>query len=102
MIHNSKNCCSGAIYRSQNNLTVCYTDRTMKIPFTQSGYDELIQEQTRLQEKRKETVVSLSRAREMGDLSENGLYKAAKMELGGIDRRLRQINYLLRFASIVE
>ena len=30
----------------------------------------------------------------MGDLSENGLYKAAKMELGNIDRQIRHFqNY---------
>jgi transcription elongation factor GreA len=73
-----------------------------QIPFTQKGYDDMKSEQQRLQEKRKETVASLSRAREMGDLSENGLYKAAKMELGSIDRQLRRIAYLLRFAQIIE
>jgi len=72
-----------------------------QIPFTQEGYDDMKNDRLRLQEKRKETVISLSRAREMGDLSENGLYKAAKMELGSIDRQLRRIDNLLRYAHIV-
>ena len=31
----------------------------------------------------------------MGDLSENGLYKAAKFELGNIDRTLRQLSHYI-------
>lgn len=59
-------------------------------------------EQVRLLQKRKETLVSLSRAREMGDLSENGLYKASKMELGSINRQLGRISHLLRNAQVIE
>lgn len=73
-----------------------------KIPFTKEGYENLKNEKTLLDEKRKETIISLSRAREMGDLSENALYKAAKMELGGIDRRLRRNAHLIRYAEITE
>jgi transcription elongation factor GreA len=31
----------------------------------------------------------------MGDLSENGLYKAAKFELGNIDRTLRRLSHFI-------
>lgn len=52
--------------------------------------------------RRKETVTSLTRAREMGDLSENGLYKAAKFELGQIDGRIRHVNRLIQDGKVVQ
>lgn len=66
-----------------------------KIPFTKEGLEKLKKDLEKLVEKRKDTVKSLSRAREMGDLSENGLYKAAKSELADVDRSLRKIKYFL-------
>lgn len=55
-----------------------------------------------LSEKRKSAVVALRTAREMGDLSENGAYKAARFELTTIDRELRRLVYLLQMGEIVE
>lgn len=72
------------------------------IIFTKDGYEKLQSELENLKKKRLETLESLKRAREMGDLSENGLYKAARFELGNIDRRTRQINHLLANAEIKE
>ncbi len=72
------------------------------IPFTKEGYQQLKVEQQHLTEKRKETVEHLRKAREMGDLSENGYYKAAKFELGQIDRRLRKLVELIRYGTIVQ
>ncbi len=72
------------------------------IPFTKVGYENLKKEQQELLVKRKETVVSLRKAREMGDLSENGYYKAAKFELGNIDRRLRRLEEYIRYGKIIE
>lgn len=40
-------------------------------------------------------------AREMGDLSENAGYHAAKERLGYIDRRTRHLKLMLRFAEVV-
>ncbi len=54
-----------------------------------------------LTEKRVGVVVNLRTAREMGDLSENGAYKAARFELSAIDRELRRLNFLLRFGEVV-
>lgn len=68
--------------------------------FTKEGFEKLQTEQKELIEKRKITVDHLRRAREMGDLSENGYYKAAKFELGQLDRRLRQVKFLLQTARI--
>ena len=60
--------------------------------FTKEGLDKVKKEYSQVLEKRKEAVETLKRAREMGDLSENGLYKAAKFELGNIDRTLRRLS----------
>jgi transcription elongation factor GreA len=38
----------------------------------------------------------------MGDLSENGLYKAAKMELSNIDRQIRHLKNLIAYGRISE
>jgi len=43
-----------------------------------------------------EAVKELVVARNMGDLSENGAYKAARFRLSGIDRRLRYLEGVLR------
>lgn len=72
------------------------------IKFTREGYQKLEADWQTLTEKRKGTVVSLRTAREMGDLSENGAYKAARFELSDIDRRLRRLKFLLRFGQIAE
>lgn len=45
-------------------------------------------------------VANLRTAREMGDLSENGAYKAARFELSSIDRELRRLAYLLRYGAV--
>lgn len=72
------------------------------IPFTQEGYQKVVTEIEQLEEQRKEVLIRLQAAREMGDLSENGAYKAARWELGGIDRRLRELNRLKLLGRVVE
>ncbi len=71
-----------------------------KIKFTAEGYNKVKNEFDRLTEKRKEAVVSLRTAREMGDLSENGAYKAARFQLSDIDRQLRWLRYQIRFGVV--
>ncbi|HET9946901.1 MAG TPA: transcription elongation factor GreA [Patescibacteria group bacterium] len=73
-----------------------------KIIFTKDGLDAVVKEKEELLLKRPGVVKDLSKAREMGDLSENGAYKAAKMELGRIDARLRHLSHLIRFAQVKE
>jgi len=70
------------------------------IPFTRTGYDKLLAERARLQQKRAETGIRVQTAREMGDLSENGAYKYGRMELGDIGRQLRQLSFLLKNAVV--
>lgn len=76
--------------------------KPQKIQFTKSGYEKMEKNFSDLTEKRKSAVVQLRTTREMGDLSENGAYKAARFELTSIDRELRRLTYLLRMGEIVE
>lgn len=73
-----------------------------QIPFTQHGIDELKAELEDRKQKRPEIIKELQRARELGDLSENGLYKATKGQLIDTDRRIRQITHLLKNAKVEE
>jgi transcription elongation GreA/GreB family factor len=67
------------------------------IPFTKVGFDDLKIQLETVISKRPNAVKALTRGREMGDLSENGLYKAAKMELGDIDRQIRFLKNLIKY-----
>ncbi len=71
-----------------------------RIPFTKQAYEKLQSELERLTKYREEVVVRLTTAREMGDLSENGAYRYAKMELGDVSRQMRQLKYQLRFGYV--
>jgi len=71
-----------------------------KILLTPEGLKEKEDEKTELKTQRGEAVKELVTARNMGDLSENGAYKAARFRLSGIDRRLRYIENVLRRATI--
>ena len=48
-----------------------------------------------------EVAGKIERARELGDLSENGDYHAAKDEQGHMEGRIRQLEHLLENAEIV-
>lgn len=71
-----------------------------RIPFTKDGYQKLLDERTKLLLRRPEAVEHLRKAREMGDLSENGYYKASRAELSFLDARLRRANRLIKLAVI--
>ena len=70
------------------------------VPFTKEGYENMKVRQSELQAKREIVLVSLQRAREMGDLSENGAYTSARFELGNVDRELRRIEFNLKYGVI--
>ncbi len=72
------------------------------IPFTHDGYQALLDEKARLLTERPDAVENLRKAREMGDLSENGYYKASRARLSTLDARLRHLERLIRFGKIVE
>ncbi|MCL4374565.1 transcription elongation factor GreA [Patescibacteria group bacterium] len=67
---------------------------------TAAGYAAAKQELKQLREKRPGAVSELQTARALGDLSENGAYRAARWRLSGIDRRLRQLERILKTARL--
>ena len=72
------------------------------ILFTQEGYTTAKKEYDELQTVRVEAVANLKKYREMGDLSENSAYRAAKWKLSSIDGRIRRLEQVLKRAKIVE
>jgi len=71
------------------------------IPFTAQAFEELKKKMEHFQMLRKEVVLRLQAAREMGDLSENAAYSGAKFELGRVNRELRQLHYLLKNGKVI-
>ena len=72
-----------------------------RIKFTKEGLDQLKTEYEKLKTDRPHAVKELSRARELGDLSENSLYHAAKSRLRSIDSLIRHIANQIKLAHIV-
>lgn len=73
-----------------------------RIPFTQEGYDKVLLQKQKLLAERPEAVENLRKSREMGDLSENGYYKAARARLSSIDANLRRLDRLVRCGVVVQ
>ena len=70
---------------------------------SQAAYDRLRTELDDLTTRgRTQIAQQIERARELGDLSENGDYHAAKDEQGKMEARIRQIQALIDSAKIVE
>lgn len=72
-----------------------------RIQFTQEGFDKLLKQLQELQDARPAAVKELARARELGDLSENGLYTAAKSRLISIDNTIFRIEMTIKLADII-
>jgi len=72
------------------------------IPFTREGYQKVIEEKAKLLSERPEAVEHLRKSREMGDLSENGYYKASRARLSFLDSRIRRVERLVRLGRVVE
>jgi transcription elongation factor GreA len=70
---------------------------------SRAAYDRLAAELTDLTTRgRIEVANKIETARLLGDLSENGDYHAAKDEQGHMEGRIRQLEYLIEEAVIVE
>ena len=69
---------------------------------TQEAFDRLQAEHDRLVAARPEVSKMIEKAREEGDLRENGGYHAAKEEQGKQEARIRQLEQLLRTARVGE
>lgn len=70
------------------------------IPLTAEAHAEAEAKLITLEHEIEATIVRLQEAREQGDLSENGAYKYAKMELGSLRRQLGQTKRLLATSYI--
>jgi transcription elongation factor GreA len=79
-----------------------YRQKEPGIPFTRNGYRKVQDEEKKLKSERPEAVENLRKAREMGDLSENGYYKAARARLSFLDSQIRRIERLVRLGTVVE
>lgn len=76
---------------------------TAQIWLTQDAFDKLDSELTYLKGEGRATVsAKIARAREEGDLSENGGYHAAREEQGHQEARIRQLEVMLRNAQVGE
>ncbi len=74
-----------------------------RVLLTQAGLDELKAELEDLKtKKRPDAVKRLADARELGDLSENSEYAAAKDDLAFIDGRIAELEDILHVAKVVE
>lgn len=76
--------------------------KPIDIQLTKEGLENLKKEQQELIDKRPGVLTRLVAAREQGDLSENAGYHAAKEEIATIDRRLRELKMIFRFAEVIE
>jgi transcription elongation factor GreA len=83
-------------------MLIQYSSMIKKILLTPEGLKEKEAERTDLKTQRVDAVKELVTARNMGDLSENGAYKAARFRLSGIDRRIRYLDGVLRRVSVIE
>lgn len=74
-----------------------------KILFTKEGLEELKKEYEKLTKvERPEVLEELQNARALGDLSENGMYSAARDKQAFIEGRIREIEDLLKRAEVAE
>jgi transcription elongation factor GreA len=74
-----------------------------EIFLTKEGLEELQAELTVLkQEKRPEVIKAIKEAKELGDLSENAEYHAAREEQGILEARIKELEYMVDNATIIE
>ncbi len=77
-------------------------DPNNKVLLTKEGLEELKREyDTLANQKRPEAVKRLSDARELGDLSENSEYAAAKQDLSFIDGRIIELEEIIHGAKLI-
>ena len=77
-------------------------DTNNKVLLTKDGLTELKREHDELVSvKRPDAVTRLAAARELGDLSENSEYAAAKQDLAFIDGRIAELEDILHSAKVV-
>lgn len=72
-----------------------------QIPVTREGYQKLLEDRAKFLAARPEAVKNLAESRAMGDLSENGYYKASRQQLSFLDSRIRRVERLIKLAKII-
>jgi transcription elongation factor GreA len=73
----------------------------MVVWFTEKKYEQIKKSYQRLLSERKDAVSHLAKAREMGDLSENGYYRSSKSKLSAIDFNLRKLSSFIKYGSVI-
>lgn len=71
-------------------------------PLTEEGLGLLKDRVAKLKSERPDAVMNLKKAREMGDLSENGYYKASRQRLSSIDSEIRRTDFLIKNALVIK
>lgn len=74
-----------------------------KKPISRAGYDGLVRELKQLQEiDRPEILKTVQWARSLGDLSENADYSAAKEKQRQIDKRISEVENIIKNAQVID
>ena len=73
-----------------------------KIRFTKEGFEKAKQEYEDLLKQRPFVIEDLQKARELGDLKENGYYQASRQKLSYIDGRLFRLKMDMKYADVIE
>jgi transcription elongation factor GreA len=73
-----------------------------QIRFTKEGFEKAKQEYADLLAQRPAVIEDLQKARELGDLKENGYYQASRQKLSYIDGRLFRLKMDMKYAVIME
>ena len=73
-----------------------------KVPMTVRGEQKLREELQRLMKRRPLITQAIAEARELGDLKENAEYHAAREEQGICEAQIRDIEYKLSVAQVID
>lgn len=73
-----------------------------KVPMTVRGEQQLRTELDRLMKRRPLITQAIAEARELGDLKENAEYHAAREEQGICEAQIRDIEYKLSVAQVID
>ena len=74
-----------------------------RVPMTQEGYDQAEKKLYQLKNvERPRVEKALGEAREMGDLSENAEFDAAREELWNLDRQIGELEQKITLADVVD
>ena len=95
----------GKIERMQiprRRATSTFSDQDDSLLLTEEGKRKIERDMIRLKAEHPHAVAALQAAKELGDLSENAEYSAAKGRLARINEQLVRLEYKLKHAQIIE